>query len=159
MRGLAKFLHISFPFEILCENYRKPHRETSSVHGHVLKMGFVNDVFVHTSLVNMFVQIGEFGYAPLVFDKSSFRDAVSFTALITACAQLNSLDIRKRIHSWIEDNGVEMKLRLTNGLIDMHSKCGDLETAKNIFEGIKGKDVISWNVMVGGYAHCLAINI
>ncbi|KAK6945076.1 Pentatricopeptide repeat [Dillenia turbinata] len=189
------------------------------VHGHVLKMGFVNDVFVHSSLVNMYAQIGELGYARLVFDKSSFRDAVSFTALITGytsrgyldkacqlfdeipvrdvvswnaiiagyaqsgkfeealafynkmlrarvqpnestlltvlsvCAQSSSLDIGKQIHSWIEDKGVEMKLRLNNGLIDMYSKCGDLETARNMFEGIKDKDVISWNVMIGGYAH------
>uniref|UniRef100_A0A7N0U6K7 Pentatricopeptide repeat-containing protein n=1 Tax=Kalanchoe fedtschenkoi TaxID=63787 RepID=A0A7N0U6K7_KALFE len=54
-----------------------------AVHGQVVKLGFVDDAFVHTSLINMYAQSGELDDARVVFDKSFHRDAVSFTALIT----------------------------------------------------------------------------
>ncbi|KAJ6373011.1 hypothetical protein OIU76_027361 [Salix suchowensis] len=35
----------------------------------------------------------------------------------------------------------------------MYVKCGDLEEASNLFEKIQDKNVVSWNVMIGGYTH------
>ncbi|BFG40050.1 hypothetical protein CerSpe_263240 [Prunus speciosa] len=193
--------------------------EGKQIHGHVLKLGLDSDAFVHTSLINMYAQNGELDNARLVFDKSSFRDVVSFTALITgyvsrgcmddarhlfdeipvrdvvswnamisgyaqsgrfgealalfsemrkanvspnestmvvvlsACAQSGSLELGKWVGSWIENRGLGSNLRLVNALIDMYAKCGALDTARGLFDGLQQRDVISWNVMIGGYTH------
>ncbi|KAK2966280.1 hypothetical protein RJ640_018091 [Escallonia rubra] len=209
----------TFPFVFKsCAKVRGTH-EGKQVHGHVLKLGLESDVFVHTSIVNMYAHNDELGYARLVFDKSPHRDAVSFTALLTgytsrgllddarklfdeipardvvswnamiagfaqsgqleealgffremqrekvkpdestlvtvlsACAQLGSLELGNWIRCLIEENGLGSRLRIVNSLIDMYSKCGDLDTAWNLFEGLHQKDLISWNVMIGGYTH------
>ncbi|KAJ9707795.1 hypothetical protein PVL29_000050 [Vitis rotundifolia] len=209
----------TFPFLLKsCAKVGATH-EGKQIHGHVLKLGLESDPFVHTSLINMYAQNGELGYAELVFSKSSLRDAVSFTALITgytlrgclddarrlfeeipvrdavswnamiagyaqsgrfeealtffqemkranvapnestmvtvlsACAQSGSLELGNWVRSWIEDHGLGSNLRLVNALIDMYSKCGDLDKARDLFEGICEKDIISWNVMIGGYSH------
>ncbi|KAF3633116.1 hypothetical protein FXO38_25748 [Capsicum annuum] len=56
------------------------------IHGHVFKVGLMCDVYVHASLLNMYAQNGEMDDARLLFDKSSQRDVVSFTALINGYA-------------------------------------------------------------------------
>ncbi|OAY47120.1 hypothetical protein MANES_06G053800v8 [Manihot esculenta] len=167
----------------------------------------------------MYAQNSELGNARLVFEKSSMRDAVSFTALITgyasrgfldkarelfdeipirdvvswnamiagyaqsgrseealaffqemlrtnvtpnmstmisvlsACAQSGSLEVGNLVRCWVEEHGLESNLRLVNALVDMYAKCGDLEKASNLFESIQDKNVVSWNVMIGGYTH------
>lgn len=79
------------------------------VHGQVLKFGLDDDVYTHTSLINMYAQHGDLDDARMVFDKSDYRDAMSFTALITGYASrgyvekardlFNSIPI-KDIVSW-----------------------------------------------------------
>ncbi|KAI9083243.1 hypothetical protein K1719_034775 [Acacia pycnantha] len=72
---------------------------------------------------------------------------------LSCCAQSGSLEMGKWISSWIKEHGLSSNLQLTNALIDMYSKCGEIDTARELFDGIVGRDVISWNVMIGGYSH------
>ncbi|KAG6739388.1 hypothetical protein POTOM_056984 [Populus tomentosa] len=75
-------------------------------------------------------------------------------SVLSACAQSgSSLQLGNWVRSWIEDRGLGSNIRLVNGLIDMYVKCGDLEEASNLFEKIQDKNVVSWNVMIGGYTH------
>lgn len=39
-----------------------------------------------------------------------------------------------------------------NALVGMYAKCGELEDARRVFDGMPARDVISWNAMVSGYA-------
>ncbi|KAL6502988.1 hypothetical protein OROHE_024156 [Orobanche hederae] len=50
--------------------------------GHVLKMGFEGDIFVHNSLIHFLVSCGELDAACKVFDESCVRDLVSWNSLI-----------------------------------------------------------------------------
>ncbi|XP_010047809.2 pentatricopeptide repeat-containing protein At1g08070, chloroplastic [Eucalyptus grandis] len=209
----------TFPFLLKsCAKAGSTH-EGKQIHSHVLKLGLESDSFVHTSLISMYAQSGELDSARLVFEKSSYRDVVSYTALLTgyassgqmneakqlfedipvrdavswnamiagysecgqfeeaietfrgmqkvnvmpnestmvtvlsACAQSGSVELGKWMHRWIEDYRVGSNTRLVNALIDMYSKCGDVEIARGLFDGMSQKDVVSWNVMIGGYSH------
>ncbi|KAK9098785.1 hypothetical protein Syun_025830 [Stephania yunnanensis] len=209
----------TFPFVLKACAQIAAAQEGKQIHGHVLKLDFDGDAFVHTSLINMYARNGELKEARLVFDKSPLRDAVSYTAMITgyasggylddarklfdempnrdvvswnaiiagyaqsgkcdealhffqemwragarpnestmvsllsACAQSGSIELGNWVRSWIEDHGLGSNLRLVNALIDMYSKCGDLETARALFDEIHEKDRVSWNVMIGGYTY------
>ena len=89
----------SYTFPFLLKSCAKvgATQEGKQIHGHVLKLGLESDPFVHTSLINMYAQNGELGYAELVFSKSSLRDAVSFTALITGYTLRGCLDDARRL--------------------------------------------------------------
>ncbi|CAK9181326.1 unnamed protein product, partial [Ilex paraguariensis] len=47
--------------------------------------------------------------------------------------------------------GFESDLHLTNSLLDMYAKYGDMDSAELIFSNLPEVSVVSWNVMIGGY--------
>ncbi|KAI3762647.1 hypothetical protein L1987_53086 [Smallanthus sonchifolius] len=80
-------------------------------------------------------------------------DHVTLTIALSACADLGALDMGKWIHNFIRrNNKVNIDLSLYNSLLNMYTKCGDIETAKVLFDNIKEKDVTTWTCMITGYA-------
>ena len=51
--------------------------------------------------------------------------------------------------------GFEAKLTVSNALITMYAKCGSIEDACQMFNGMNGHDSVSWNAMVSAYIHGL----
>ncbi|KAL8225710.1 hypothetical protein R6Q57_018267 [Mikania cordata] len=80
-------------------------------------------------------------------------DQVTLTVALSACADLGALDMGKWIHNFIcRNNKMNKDLSLYNSLLNMYTKCGDIETAKKTFNSIKEKDVTTWTSMITGYA-------
>lgn len=77
---------------------------------------------------------------------------VTVLAVLSACGQTGALETGRWVHSYIENNGIGINVRVGTSLIDMYSKCGSLEDARLVFERISNKDVVAWNSMVAGYA-------
>ncbi|KAL0301700.1 UNVERIFIED_CONTAM: Pentatricopeptide repeat-containing protein, mitochondrial [Sesamum radiatum] len=158
--------------------------------GHVLKMNYDGDIFVHNALIHFLVSCGDLEAASKVFEESCVRDLVSWNSLIngytrsgrgkealriykememegdvdpdevtmigvvTACTQLEDLKLGREFHWCIRDRGLNMTIPLANALLDMYVKCGDLEEAKELFERMEEKTMVSWTTMVMGYAKC-----
>eukprot|EP01018_Ginkgo_biloba_P025063 Gb_18263 [translate_table: standard] len=72
--------------------------------------------------------------------------------LLQRCVQINSLPEGKAIHARMIKLGFELETFLGNSLVNMYSKCGSLDDACKIFENIPERNVVSWNVMIAGYA-------
>ncbi|KAL6654033.1 hypothetical protein ACP70R_007498 [Stipagrostis hirtigluma subsp. patula] len=79
-------------------------------------------------------------------------DEVTMLTVISACANLGSLDKARWIHSLTENNGLSKKLRICNALIDMFAKCGDITLAMNLFNEMPRKNVITWTSMITAFA-------
>ncbi|CAI9261285.1 unnamed protein product [Lactuca saligna] len=77
---------------------------------------------------------------------------VTFVAVLSACGQIGALESGRWIHSYIQNNGIQINIHLGTALIDMYTKCGSLEDALNIFNNLKNKDVITYNAMISGYS-------
>ncbi|KAG8363519.1 hypothetical protein BUALT_Bualt19G0030900 [Buddleja alternifolia] len=76
----------------------------------------------------------------------------SMLAVLSACGQVGALESGQWIHSYIKYNKILINAQLGTALIDMYSKCGSLDDAKIVFDGIRKKDAIVYNAMIGGYA-------
>jgi len=76
-------------------------------------------------------------------------DEVTMLSLISACADSGAIEIGMRLHSSL-NSGVNMHLE--NALIDMYAKCGSVQRAVEVFQGMKERDVSSWNLVIGGLA-------
>ncbi|KAI4315019.1 hypothetical protein L6164_027870 [Bauhinia variegata] len=77
-----------------------------------------------------------------------------FTVLsvLSSCAQLGAVDSGRWVHSYIENNGIQINVQVGTSLVDMYCKCGSLEDARKVFDQINDKDVVAWNSMIMGYA-------
>lgn len=92
-------------------------------------------------------------------------DEFCLTTALTACAQLGALWQGKWIHEYTKKRG-ELKPDVFVGtaLIDMYAKCGCIDMAVEVFEGMHKRNAFSWAAIVGGFAvhgyarraiHCL----
>lgn len=117
----------------------------------------VRDVVSWNAMIAGYAQCGRFEEALALFEEmrkvNVQPNESTMVTVLSACAQSGSVELGNWVQSWIENSGLGLNLRLVNALIDMYSKCGDLETARGLFDGLHQRDVISWNVMIGGYTH------
>jgi pentatricopeptide repeat protein len=52
----------------------------------------------------------------------------------------------------ITKEGCYTDLVVCNAIVDMYAKCGSLEEARNVFDGLAIRDIIGWTSLIAGYA-------
>ncbi|KAJ7527666.1 hypothetical protein O6H91_16G065300 [Diphasiastrum complanatum] len=77
---------------------------------------------------------------------------VTFVLLLNACASLAALEQGKQIHSEIIKRGFQSDVVVGNTLVDMYAKCGCTEDAREVFDNMSERNVVSWTAMIAGYA-------
>ncbi|KAH6814272.1 SLOW GROWTH 1 [Perilla frutescens var. frutescens] len=123
----------------------------------VFEESCVRDLVSWNSLINGYVKSGRGGEALRVFSGMEMErgvdpDEITMIGVVTACTQLEDLELGRRFHQYIGDRGLNMSIPLANSLLDMYVKCGDLEEAKELFERMEVKTMVTWTTMVVGYA-------
>ncbi|KAJ4963748.1 hypothetical protein NE237_023687 [Protea cynaroides] len=78
-------------------------------------------------------------------------DHATVLTLISACVQASNLSLALCMMGCIICKGFENDVVISNALIDLHAKCGNLSTARKIFDLLSGRDSVSWSVMINGY--------
>ncbi|XP_024530858.1 pentatricopeptide repeat-containing protein At3g12770-like [Selaginella moellendorffii] len=84
-------------------------------------------------------------------------NAATYVAALKACAALavegamDCLDRGKALHSQAASSGLGSNLFVASSLVDMYSKCGDMESAKVVFDAMVHHDVVLWNSLILGY--------
>ncbi|GMP74269.1 hypothetical protein CsSME_00031732 [Camellia sinensis var. sinensis] len=79
-------------------------------------------------------------------------DNFTVTSILHACACSGSLENGKEVHNYIRENKIRLNLSVSNALMDMYAKCGNMEDAYSVFSQMPKKDIVSWNTMIGGYS-------
>ncbi|XVF34368.1 hypothetical protein REPUB_Repub18cG0053400 [Reevesia pubescens] len=76
---------------------------------------------------------------------------VTVTSILSACAQLGALSLGKWVHGLVKSKSFESNIYVSTALIDMYAKCGSIGEARQIFDLMLGKNVVTWNAMISGY--------
>ncbi|XP_027933337.1 pentatricopeptide repeat-containing protein At4g02750-like isoform X1 [Vigna unguiculata] len=74
----------------------------------------------------------------------------TMTSVLTSCDGMVELI---QAHAMVIRLGFEPNTWLTNALITLYSKSGDLRSARLSFELLKSKDVVSWTAMIVAYSN------
>eukprot|EP01018_Ginkgo_biloba_P030656 Gb_29990 [translate_table: standard] len=162
-------------------------REGKEIHRHIVRSGFESDVFVGTTLVDMYAKCGSIENARQIFDLMTERNVVSWSAMISgyvqngrdnealrlfhqmqaaqvtpnsatvvsvlpACTHLTAPKQGKMIHAFIIRCGFESDVSVETALLDMYSKCGNIVLARQLFDKMSERNVVSWSAMITGYA-------
>lgn len=82
----------------------------------------------------------------------SFRpNSVTLMTILPGCAALAALTKGKEIHGYAFRNRLESDVAVGSALVDMYAKCGCLDMARRVFEGMPSRNVITWNAMILAY--------
>jgi len=79
-------------------------------------------------------------------------NASTFISLLSACTGPAALLQGRSVHADIIKAGLEADVRVGTALVSMFSKCGSTQEAREVFDKIRGRDVISFTAMIEGYA-------
>eukprot|EP01018_Ginkgo_biloba_P009810 Gb_15639 [translate_table: standard] len=93
--------------------------------------------------LTLFYQMKQTGIQP---------DQFTFATVLPACANLATLEYGKEIHEEIIKSGLQSDIFVGSALVDMYAKCGSIKDARNVFDKMPERNVVSWNTMIVGYA-------
>ncbi|GAU19135.1 hypothetical protein TSUD_79580 [Trifolium subterraneum] len=93
--------------------------------------------------LNLFSQMVRTGTQP---------DDLTFVSLFTACASLALLDEGRQTNALVIKHGFHSNLSVSNALVTMYSKCGEIVNSELAFGQIPHPDIVSWNTIIAAFA-------
>ncbi|XP_027367218.1 pentatricopeptide repeat-containing protein At4g19191, mitochondrial [Abrus precatorius] len=97
----------------------------------------------HVKAVNYYKGMLDCGFCP---------DISTILNLLSSCVQSKALFHGLLIHPHGVQLGCDSDVCVVNTLICMYSKCGDVHSARFLFDGMSDRTCVSWTVMISGYA-------
>ncbi|XP_027159845.1 pentatricopeptide repeat-containing protein At3g03580-like [Coffea eugenioides] len=79
-------------------------------------------------------------------------DNYTLPSVINSCANLLDFETAKLVHDHVLEVGFGSDLYICNALIDMYSRLNNLDRARNVFDGMSKRDLITWNSLISGYS-------
>lgn len=79
-------------------------------------------------------------------------DYIKLVSVISACASIGALETGKYIHDLVRYKGLETNVSVTSALIDMYAKCGNINLARDVFDRLRYRSVVSWTSIIGACA-------
>lgn len=76
----------------------------------------------------------------------------TFVALLKACTMLQDLEWGCQLQKEIVDKGLQKDAFVGNALVDMFGKCGSVREAREAFDNLSVRDVVSWSALMAGYS-------
>ncbi|CAL1354513.1 unnamed protein product [Linum trigynum] len=114
------------------------------------------NVVTWTTMVNGFSQNGDNEKALSVFyrmlEENVRPNDFTVVSALSACAKLGAVEAGLRIHKYIKDNRFRLNAAIGTALVDMYAKCGNIESASQVFSETKERDILTWSVMIWGWA-------
>ncbi|XP_011086450.1 pentatricopeptide repeat-containing protein At4g33990 isoform X1 [Sesamum indicum] len=78
-------------------------------------------------------------------------DSVTVATVLSICAQMNDILHGALIHLFVIKHGLEFNVFVSNALINMYAKFGELKCAQNVFDHMDVRDLVSWNSIIAAY--------
>ncbi|CAM6113331.1 unnamed protein product [Calypogeia fissa] len=95
------------------------------------------------SAVELFNQMRQEGVEP---------NEITYLSILKACASPVALKWGKQIHECVRHAGFDSDVRVGTALLKMYFECGCIIGARQVFENLTNRNVITWNVMIDGLA-------
>ncbi|KAK1425470.1 hypothetical protein QVD17_20822 [Tagetes erecta] len=78
-------------------------------------------------------------------------DSMTMVSVVQSCASLGALQQGRWAHDYVIRNQIGINVYLGAGLINMYARCGSIEEARQVFDKMPQKDVVTWTAIICGY--------
>lgn len=111
------------------------------------------------AMISGYVHHGFYESAFKMFRKMHSRgilkDEYTYTSIISASSNAGLFKYGRQLHAYILKTevqpSVDFLLSVNNALVTLYSKCGKMVEAREIFNMMPIKDIVSWNSILSGY--------
>ncbi|PKA57859.1 Pentatricopeptide repeat-containing protein [Apostasia shenzhenica] len=115
-----------------------------------------HDLITFNSMITGYIHSSKLKEAFSLFSdlrSSGFQpDKFTVVSLLSACASLGAFDQGKSLHAFIETSFIKSDIFMNTALLDMYAKCGKMELAKQVFDRMPERDLMSWTAVISGFA-------
>ncbi|KAG6606697.1 putative pentatricopeptide repeat-containing protein, partial [Cucurbita argyrosperma subsp. sororia] len=77
---------------------------------------------------------------------------LAFVGAISACVQLGDVEMASKLTNQVEKGCCDRNLFVSNALMHMHSKFGDIKKAREEFNRMKDRDVVTYSTLITALA-------
>nr|AYM00496.1 pentatricopeptide repeat protein [Salvia miltiorrhiza] len=110
-----------------------------------------------TSMIVGFAENGCPDKAIQLFQEVGFKESIPddriLAAVLNSCSALRSLKLGREVHGFaLQCRSGEQQAVVDSALVNMYSKCGDLGSARIVFDKMCIKDQASWSSLISGFS-------
>ncbi|MCL7043690.1 hypothetical protein MKW94_008433 [Papaver nudicaule] len=119
------------------------------------EMQFLNtrpDRTTIASILSSCTGMGILEYGKQMRESGMIPTQFSYASVLNSCSRMASLFQGKQVHAQITKDGYTNDIFVGSALIDVYSKCGVVDGARQFFDDMYSKSIVAWNEMIHGYA-------
>ncbi|MCO5550887.1 hypothetical protein L7F22_004381 [Adiantum nelumboides] len=94
--------------------------------------------------LQLFRQLQQEGFQP---------DMITLASTVRACSLLVNIYEGRILHLLTMESNLALTICISNHILHMYISCSSLKEARRVFDSMRTHDVVTWNVMLGGYAN------
>ncbi|CDY50650.1 BnaC05g48160D [Brassica napus] len=114
------------------------------------------NVYLWNSIIRALSRNGLFSEALEFYGKlreaNVSPDRYTFPPVVKACAGVFDKEIGDSVYNQIIELGFESDLYVGNAVVDMYSRMGFLCRARQVFDEMPVRDLVSWNSLISGFS-------
>ncbi|KAL6960779.1 hypothetical protein U1Q18_038542 [Sarracenia purpurea var. burkii] len=115
-----------------------------------------SDVFTYNSIIKGLVEQGYFTKALEVLGRLENEclawDTITYVNVFGLCTGLKDLKLGLQVHNrMLKTTNVEFDEFVGSSIIDMYGKCGEISIARNVFDLLQTRNVVSWTSILAAY--------
>ncbi|XP_055960736.1 pentatricopeptide repeat-containing protein At4g02750-like isoform X2 [Mercurialis annua] len=86
-------------------------------------------------------------------DIGPLPDKATITSVLTICSDLPAPNLGEQIHAEVIKIGLDNITAVSNAMVTMYARCGNMPSALLEFSTMPSPNIISWNSIICGFAH------
>ncbi|KAI3886066.1 hypothetical protein MKX03_003647 [Papaver bracteatum] len=119
--------NFTYPFLLKACSKLFAFEEGKVLHGHILKLGFKSDVYVQTSLLDLYGSCRDIVASRNVFDRMSERDVVAWNAMLVGYTRCGLVEIAEKLFNEMPNRNVSSWTTMISGYVQVENSMKALE--------------------------------
>ncbi|GMH20041.1 hypothetical protein Nepgr_021882 [Nepenthes gracilis] len=108
------------------------------------------------SMISCYAHNGDHHEAILMFERMQVEkycpNEFTLVILLSICAKLGDLEMGLKVKKFIDDTNAFPNMIVATALMEMFVKCGAVDEARQEFDRMNKRDIVTWGAMIAGYA-------